>query len=70
MNRISSKTSAKDQDAVKIREMYFVERPVPKKMEKKIPEKEDSEEDSTSESSYTCSPPTYVTVRNLFSHLR
>lgn len=70
MNGLSIKTNAKDQGAVKIRDRCFMKRPVPKKMGKKISKKEDFEEDPTSELSCTRSPPTYATVRNLFSHLR
>ena len=44
----------------------FHERPVPKKMEKTVLEKEDFENYVT-ELSCTCSPPIYVTVRNLFN---
>lgn len=39
MNVISIKTNAKDQDAVKIKDMHVVKRQVPEKMGKKGPRK-------------------------------
>ena len=39
MNVVSIKTNAKDQDAVKIKDMHVVKRQVPEKMGKKRPEK-------------------------------
>ena len=65
MNVISIKTNAKDQGAVKIKDMHFMKRQVPEKMGKKGPRKRGYWELIT-ELGCTHSP-IYVTLRNLFN---